>query len=92
MINRDELILNTTEKKLLYGIYKTAQETNKTMQEIKSLLQKQTNGQETKPNLDNLKRSEIVALINSLPAENRPERWTTLPNVELINFLKKEGA
>ncbi len=90
MINREGLILNTTERKLLWGIYQS-------LQEIKDLLgesatREQTQSSEVVAPLENLKRNEIMALVKSLPDEAKPEGWTRFTNVELINLLKREGV
>ena len=90
MINREGLILNTTERKLLWGIYQS-------LQEIKDLLggsatREQTQNSEVVTPLENLKRNEIMALVKALPDEARPEGWTRFTNIELINLLKREGV
>ena len=91
MLDRNELTLNSTEKKLLWGIYET-------LQEIKNLLlvpaaYEQTADSETEGSLEDLKRHEIMALVKALPADKKPEGWSKLSNAELIDILtEKEGA
>ena len=81
MLNKNELTLNNTERKLLYGIYEA-------LQEIKSLLVPAT-AEQTAADLDSLKRNELMSLVKALP--DKPEGWSKLPNPELIKLLK-EGA
>jgi len=81
MLNRNELTLNTTERKILYGIYET-------LQEIRVLLVPAT-AEQTAADLDSLKRNDLMALVKALP--NKPESWSKLTNPELIKLLK-EGA
>ena len=80
MLNRNELTLNSTERKLLYGIYET-------LQEIRSLLQPATAEQTGIIDYDSLKRHEIMALVKELP--DKPEGWARLSNTELIKLLKE---
>lgn len=82
MLNKDELTLNNTERKLLFGIYET-------LQEIKTLLVPATAEQTAAVDFDSLKRNELMALVKALP--EKPEGWSKLSNVELIRLLK-EGA
>lgn len=91
MLNKDELTINNTERKLLWGIYQT-------LQEIKALLREpataeQTPVSEAKPRLEleELKRNDLMALVKALPDKVKPEGWSKLPNAELIRLLK-EGA
>ena len=81
MLNKSELTLNNTERKLLWGIYET-------LQEIKSLLVPAT-AEQTAVDYDSLKRNELMPLVKALP--EKPEGWSKLSNVELIRLLK-EGA
>ena len=83
MLNKDELTLNNTERKLLFGIYET-------LQEIKTLLVPATAEQTAAADYDSLKRNDLMALVKALP--EKPEGWSKLSNKELINLLKKEGA
>jgi hypothetical protein len=89
MLNKDELTLNNTERKLLWGIYET-------LQEIKTLLvpatAEQTQESKVETSLEGLKRNDLMALVKALPADKKPESWSKLSNKELINLLKKEGA
>lgn len=89
MLNKSELTLNNTERKLLWGIYET-------LQEIKALLvpatAEQTPVSEVRPQLKELKRNDLMALVKALPADKKPDSWSQLTNVELIDLLKKEGA
>ena len=83
MLNREELTLNNTERKILYGIYET-------LQEIRNLLlpaPAEQTGVEV--DYDSLKRNELMALVKALP--DKPEGWPKLKTPELINLLK-EGA
>jgi hypothetical protein len=86
-IDRKEVVLNSTEKKLLWGIYET-------LQEIKTLLMVPATREQTldcqNDFLEGLKRNELMALVKDLP--EKPEGWSKLPNAELISLLKKEGA
>jgi hypothetical protein len=82
MLNKDELTLNNTERKLLFGIYET-------LQEIKTLLVPATAEQTAAVDFDSLKRNELMALVKALP--EKPEGWSKLSNAELIRLLK-EGA
>jgi hypothetical protein len=82
MLNKNDLVLNTTETKILYGIYEI-------LQEIKTLLQPATREQVEAANLESLKRNDLMSLIKALP--EKPEGWSKLPNPELIKLLK-EGA
>jgi len=82
MLNKDELTLNNTERKLLFGIYET-------LQEIKTLLVPAT-AEQAAVDFESLKRNELMALVKALP--EKPEGWSKLSNKELINLLKKEGA
>lgn len=82
MLNKDELTLNNTERKLLFGIYET-------LQEIKALLVPATAEQTAAADFDSLKRNELMALVKALP--EKPEGWSKLSNAELIRLLK-EGA
>lgn len=89
MLNKDELTINNTERKLLWGIYQT-------LQEIKTLLQEPATAERTpvsgfKPQLEELKRNELMALVKALPDKVKPDGWSKLPNTELISLLKKEG-
>ena len=79
MLNKNELTLNNTERKLLYGIYET-------LQEIKSLLVPAT-AEQTAVDFDSLKRNELMALVKTLP--EKPEGWSKLGNQELIRLLKE---
>jgi hypothetical protein len=79
MLNKDELTLNNTERKLLWGIYET-------LQEIKSLLVPATREQ-TGADFDSLKRNELMALVKNLP--ERPDSWSKLGNKDLIKLLKE---
>lgn len=86
-IDRKELVLNSTERKLLWGIYET-------LQEIKGLLlvsaaREQTVNGKVDDRLEELKRNELMALVKDLP--EKPEGWSKLPNAELIDILRKEG-
>lgn len=81
MLNKTELTLNTTERKLLWGIYET-------LQEINSRLRPAT-AEQTGADLDSLSRKELMALVKEL--EVKPEGWTRLGNQDLIKILK-EGA
>lgn len=90
MLNKSELTLNNTERKLLWGIYET-------LQEIKALLQvpataEQTQESKAETSLEGLKRNDLMALVKALPTEVKPEGWTRFTNQEMINLLKKEGA
>ena len=82
MLNKDELTLNNTERKLLFGIYET-------LQEIKTLLVPATAEQTAAVDFDALKRNDLMALVKALP--EKPEGWSKLSNAELIRLLK-EGA
>ena len=88
MLNKNELILNNTERKLLFGIYETQQEQLKVLQEIKTLLVPAT-AEQTAADFDSLKRNDLMALVKALP--EKPEGWSKLGNKELIKLLK-EGA
>ncbi len=81
MLDKNELTLNNTERKLLWGIYET-------LQEIKTLLVPATIEQ-TAADYDSLKRNDLMALVKALP--DKPEGWSKLGNQELIRLLK-EGA
>ena len=82
MLDKNELTLNNTERKLLFGIYET-------LQEIKTLLVPATAEQTAAVDFDALKRNDLMALVKALP--EKPEGWSKLSNVELIRLLK-EGA
>ncbi len=81
MLDKNELTLNNTERKLLWGIYET-------LQEIKTLLVPAT-AEQTAADFDSLKRNELMAMVKALP--DKPEGWPKLSNPELIKLLK-EGA
>ena len=82
MLDKNELTLNNTERKLLFGIYET-------LQEIKTLLVPATAEQTAAVDFEALKRNDLMALVKALP--EKPEGWSKLSNVELIRLLK-EGA
>ena len=79
MLDKNELTLNNTERKLLWGIYET-------LQEIKTLLVPATREQ-TAVDYDSLKRNELMSLVKALP--EKPEGWSKLGNQELIRLLKE---
>jgi len=81
MLNRNELNLNSTEKKLLWGIYET-------LQEIKEMLPPAT-AEQTGADLDSLKRADLMAMVKALP--DKPDGWSKLTNADLVKLLK-EGA
>lgn len=88
MLKRDDVILTNSEVKILWAIYQT-------LQEIKTILsvsatREQTADSEADVPLDELKRNDLMALIKAMP--NKPDRWSSLSNTELVNFLRKEGA
>ena len=87
MLDKNELTLNNTERKLLWGIYET-------LQEIKGLLLVPAAYEQTADrSLEDLKRHELMVLVKALPAEKKPEGWSKLSNAELIDILtEKEGA
>ena len=85
-LERNGLTLNTTERKLLYGIYETQWETLKALQEIKSLLVPAT-AEQTAVDIDSLKRGELIAKVKALP--DKPDGWFRLSNAELIGLLKE---
>lgn len=80
MLDKSELTLNNTERKLLYGIYET-------LQEIKALLMPATAEQTAAVDFDSLKRNELMALVKNLP--EKPDSWSKLGNKELIKLLKE---
>ena len=82
MLNKDDVILNNSDTKILWAIYET-------LQEIKALLVPATAEQTAAVDFDSLKRNELMALVKALP--EKPEGWSKLSNVELIRLLK-EGA
>ena len=88
MLDKSELTLNNTERKLLYGIYETHCETLKVLQEIKTLLVPAT-AEQTTVDFDSLKRNELMALVKNLP--EKPDSWSKLGNKELIKLLKDGG-
>ena len=45
--------------------------------------------EQTRPNLDGLKRNELMALVKALP--NKPESWSKLSNEQLKQLLKEGG-
>ena len=79
MLDKNELTLNNTERKLLFGIYET-------LQEIKALLVPAT-AEQTAADFDSLKRNELMALVKNLP--EKPDSWSKLGNKELIKLLKE---
>jgi hypothetical protein len=88
MLKRDDVILTNSEVKILWAIYQT-------LQEIKTILsvsatREQTADSEADVPLDELKRNDLMALIKAMP--NKPDRWSSLSNTELVNLLRKEGA
>jgi hypothetical protein len=89
MLDKNELTLNNTERKLLWGIYET-------LQEIKDLLPVPAAYEQTalkKAPWGDLRRHELMALVKALPADKKPEGWSKLSNAELIDILtEKEGA
>jgi hypothetical protein len=90
MFERDELVLNTTDKKLLFAIHQT-------LQEIKALLpvpatREQTAEDRAATPLEEMKRNELMALVRNLPDGVKPGRYQRFTNQELIDLLKKEGG
>jgi len=88
MLKRDDVILTNSEVKILWAIYQT-------LQEIKTILsvpatREQTADSEADVPLDELKRNDLMALIKAMP--NKPNKWSSLSNTELVNLLRKEGA
>lgn len=88
MLKRDDVILTNSEVKILWAIYQT-------LQEIKTILsvpvtREQTADSEVDVPLDELKRNDLMAIIKAMP--NKPDRWSSLSNTELVNLLRKEGV
>lgn len=82
MLHKEELTLNNSERKMLWGIYET-------LQEIKALLRPATAEQTETVDLDSLKRNDLMALVKALP--EKPEGWPKLTNKQLIELLKEGG-
>lgn len=91
ILNENEVTVNTTERKLLWGIYQT-------LQEIKGLLlvpvtaEQTAKEEEPKLSLEGLKRNELLGLVKNLPDNVRPGRYQRWTNQEIIDFLEKEGG
>lgn len=68
----------TPTEKLLWNIW----------QELKAMNEPATIEQ-VQPNLDGLKRNELMALVKTLP--NKPESWSKLNNEQLKQLLKEGG-
>lgn len=78
MFEINEQYCVTTTEKLLFNIW----------QEIKAMNEPATIEQ-VQPNLNELKRHELMALVKQLP--KKPEAWSKLGNDQLKELLK-EGA
>ena len=80
MLKRDDVILNNSNTKILWAIFET-------LQEIKGLLQvpataEQTPVSEAKPQLEELKRNDLMALVKALPDKVKPEGGV---NYQMLN-------
>lgn len=80
-----ELILNSTEKILLYDIRTLLIEQNELLKEV--LNRSDTEQKETVPDLDTLKRGELLAEVKKLPT--KPSKWSLLSNDELKTLIKE---
>lgn len=94
MLSRDDVVLNSSETKILWGIYETLQEIRDLMGRGATIpvpvTREQTADSEVDVPLDELKRNDLMALIKAMP--NKPDRWSSLSNTELVNLLRKEGV
>lgn len=96
MLDRDELTLNNSERKLLWGIYQTLQEINEKLipTTVEQTTEKATSITEYKDSipLRKLKRNDLMALIKDLPDHKKPDGWSKFTNAELIELLEREGV
>lgn len=92
MLSRDDVVLNSSDTKILWGIYETLQEIRGLMGRGATIPVPATREQTADGAtyiLEGLKRNELMALVKALP--EKPEGWPKLGNAELIKLLK-EGA
>lgn len=93
MIDENTLILNSTDKILLFEIYKQLVSLNSNIEAIREDLKpSNTNipfSEETSLKIDytGMKRAELMKLIAGL--DNKPEGWTKFSNKELIKLLER---
>lgn len=87
MLEKSQLIINTTEKKMLFAILEE-------LREIRALLGAGVMQEPETEQIDpvELKRNDILDMIKRLPEKQRPDLWPRLPNTELIKHLRKEGV
>ena len=71
---------STTEQEYIYAILEEQKETNRLLRQLICEKPKE------KPDYENMKRHEIMKLINELP--DKPKGWTKLPNDKLMELLK----
>ena len=74
---KKEFCVTPTEK-LLFNIWQELREMNEpaTIEQVQ-------------PNLDGLKRNELMTLVKALP--NKPDGWSKLTNEQLKQLLKEGG-
>lgn len=94
MLSRDDVVLNSSDTKILWGIYETLQEIRDLMGRgatipVPATREQTADGATSLNILEGLKRNELMALVKALP--EKPEGWPKLGNAELIKLLK-EGA
>ena len=78
MFNITEAEVVGTTNKLLFNIWKSLEATNEP-----------ATIEQTQPDLDGLKRNELMALVKALP--NKPESWSKLGNEQLKELLREGG-
>lgn len=95
MLDESKLILNSTDKILLYEIYKQLVLLNS---RLEALEERQNISNTNTPlnknkgvtaQFDSMKRADLMKLVSRL--KDKPKGWTKFSNEDLINFLEKEG-